>query len=62
MPALSLGGVESLVCVPSRTSHRLMSPEERLRAGINDGLVRVSVGIEDADDLLADFEQALAPE
>ncbi len=60
MPALSLGGVESLVCVPSRTTHRTLSPEERERAGIRDGLVRVSVGIEDIDDLLEDFSQALA--
>ena len=60
MPALSLGGVESLVCIPSRTSHRTMTPEERHKAGINDGLVRVSVGIEDVPDLIADFEQALS--
>jgi cysteine-S-conjugate beta-lyase len=59
MPALSLGGVESLICVPSRTSHRLMTPAERQRAGIGDGLVRVSVGIEDVSDLLADFDRAL---
>ncbi len=59
MPALSLGGVESLVCVPSRTSHRQLSPEERQRAGIGDGLVRVSVGIEDIEDLIGDFAQAL---
>lgn len=59
MPALSLGGVESLVCVPSRTSHRLMTSAERQHAGISDGLVRVSVGIEDIDDLLEDFNQAL---
>jgi cystathionine beta-lyase/cystathionine gamma-synthase len=59
-PALSLGGVETLVCIPSRTSHRTMSVAERRAAGINDGLVRVSVGIEDAGDLIADFEQALA--
>jgi cysteine-S-conjugate beta-lyase len=59
MPALSLGGVESLVCVPSRTSHRTMTPAARREAGISDGLVRVSVGIEDAEDLLADFAQAL---
>ncbi len=59
-PALSLGGVESLVCVPSRTSHRTMSPEERHRAGISDGLVRVSIGIEDVEDLFDDFDQALA--
>lgn len=62
MPALSLGGVESLVCVPSRTSHRLMTAEERQRAGISDGLVRVSVGIEDVEDLIQDFQQALAAE
>jgi len=60
MPALSLGGVESLVCVPSRTSHRLMTAAERQRAGISDGLVRVSVGIEDVEDLLEDFDRALA--
>ncbi|MBU6408828.1 MAG: aminotransferase class I/II-fold pyridoxal phosphate-dependent enzyme [Verrucomicrobia bacterium] len=58
-PALSLGGVESLICVPSRTSHRLMTPAERQRAGISDGLVRISVGIEDIEDLLEDFNQAL---
>lgn len=58
-PALSLGGVETLVCLPSRTSHRTMSPEERQRAGISPGLVRVSVGIEDIEDLMQDFQQAL---
>lgn len=60
MPALSLGGVESLICVPSRTSHRLMTPIERQSAGISDGLVRVSAGIEDGEDLIEDFSQALA--
>ncbi len=59
MPALSLGGVESLVCVPSRTTHRTLSPQERERAGIRDGLIRVSVGIEDIGDLLEDFSHAL---
>ncbi|MCL4179057.1 MAG: aminotransferase class I/II-fold pyridoxal phosphate-dependent enzyme [Verrucomicrobia bacterium] len=59
LPALSLGGVESLVCVPSRTSHRKLSPAERERVGISDGLVRVSAGVEDIEDLVADFEQAL---
>jgi cystathionine beta-lyase len=58
-PALSLGGVESLVTVPSRTSHREMPPAERQRAGISDGLLRVSVGIEDVEDLVSDFQQAL---
>lgn len=59
-PALSLGGVETLVCLPAQTSHRLMTPEERARAGIANGLVRVSVGIEDIEDLIEDFSQALA--
>jgi len=59
MPALSLGGVESLICVPSRTSHRQMTPAERQQAGIPDGLVRLSVGIEDAEDLIGDLGQAL---
>jgi len=59
MPALSLGGVESLVCLPARTSHRKMPPSERQRVGISDGLVRVSVGIEDIEDLLNDFGGAL---
>jgi cystathionine beta-lyase len=59
-PALSLGGVETLVCVPSKTSHRTMSREERARVGISDGLIRVSVGIEDAEDLVEDFKSALS--
>ena len=59
-PALSLGGIETLVCVPSRTSHRTLSAAERQQAGISDGLVRVSVGIEDIADLEADFNHALA--
>jgi len=58
-PALSLGGVETLICAPSRTSHRSLSPAEREQAGISEGLLRVSVGIEDAEDVLADFGQAL---
>lgn len=57
--AVSLGGVESLACHPKTTTHSPLSPEEQQAAGITDGLVRVSVGIEDWHDLLADFEQAL---
>ena len=57
--AVSLGGVESLACHPKTTTHSPLSPEEQRAAGITDGLVRVSVGIEDWRDLLADFEQAL---
>lgn len=58
-PALSLGGVETLVCVPARTSHRTLSPVQRAAAGITDGLVRVSVGIEGAGDIEDDFAGAL---
>ena len=58
-PALSLGGVESLICSPVFTSHRYLSREERLAIGINDSLLRLSVGIEDAGDLIADLQQAL---
>ncbi len=57
--ALSLGGTESLICVPSRTSHVKMTPEARREAGISEGLMRVSVGIEDIRDLQEDFAQAL---
>lgn len=59
-PALSLGGIESLACLPCRTSHKNLSAEDRQRLGITDGLLRVSVGIEDFEDLRDDFEQALA--
>jgi len=52
--------VESLLTRPATTSHSGLSPEERERVGISDGLIRVSVGIENTDELLADFEQALA--
>jgi cystathionine beta-lyase/cystathionine gamma-synthase len=55
----SLGGVESGVSVPALTSHRGLTPEERAELGIADGLVRLSVGIEDPDDLEADLLQAL---
>ena len=57
--AVSLGGVESLVCHPKTTIHSGLSPEELELAKIGDGLVRISVGIEDWRDLLADFERAL---
>ena len=57
--APSLGGVESLVSEPRFTSHAGMSAEERADIGIPDGFVRISIGIEGADDLIADLEQAL---
>ncbi|MEO0602944.1 MAG: aminotransferase class I/II-fold pyridoxal phosphate-dependent enzyme [Myxococcota bacterium] len=58
--AASLGGVESLIVQPSRASHLGLAPEERARLGITDTLFRLSVGIEDPDDLVADLDQALA--
>jgi cystathionine gamma-synthase/cystathionine gamma-lyase/cystathionine beta-lyase len=59
MNAPSLGGVETLITQPAKTSHAGLRPEDRERLGITDDLVRISVGIEDADDLIRDFEQAL---
>jgi cystathionine beta-lyase/cystathionine gamma-synthase len=59
LEASSLGGVETLVSLPFNTSHVRLSSEQRTAAGIPPGFVRVSIGIEDADDLVADFEQAL---
>jgi methionine-gamma-lyase len=58
--AASLGGVESLVVLPAYTSHYNMSAEELARSGVTPGMVRVSIGIEDAEDLIADLQQALA--
>ncbi len=58
--AESLGGVESLVDHPVSMTHGAIPREERMKAGFNDGLIRLSVGIEDSDDLLADVEQALS--
>lgn len=57
--AVSLGGMETLVCHPKSTTHSGMSAEELAIAGITDGLVRISVGVEDWRDLLRDFEHAL---
>ncbi|WP_298773117.1 cystathionine gamma-synthase [uncultured Shewanella sp.] len=58
--AESLGGVESLVAVPATMTHRAMEREARLEAGVKDTLIRLSVGIEDADDLVADLQAGLA--
>jgi methionine-gamma-lyase len=57
--AVSLGGVETLIEHPASMTHAGMSRDDRMAAGITDGLVRYSVGIEDVDDLIADLEQAL---
>lgn len=58
--ATSLGGVDTVLHHPASTSHRQYSPEQLAAAGITPGLLRVSVGCEDADDVVADLEQALA--
>ena len=55
----SLGGVETLVAHPATMGHAFLTPEERARIGIGDGLVRISVGIEDLDDIIADLDRAL---
>jgi len=58
--APSLGGVDSLVSIPVLTSHAMISSEERQKMGVTEQLMRLSVGIENADDLIADLEQAFA--
>jgi cystathionine beta-lyase/cystathionine gamma-synthase len=60
VPATTLGDVYSLVLYPAISSHRAVPPEERARIGISDGLVRLSVGIEDVADIIADLDRALA--
>lgn len=57
--AVSLGAVESILSYPAMMSHASMPVEERIQRGITDGLIRLSVGLEDADDLIADLDQAL---
>jgi methionine-gamma-lyase len=57
--AVSLGGVESLIQHPASMTHSKLSNEKKMESGITDGLVRLSVGIEDVEDIIADLEQAL---
>ncbi len=59
-PVMSLAGVESTILSPAQTSHVLLKPEERIRQGISEGLLRFSLGIENIKDLIDDIEQALA--
>jgi cystathionine beta-lyase len=58
-PAVSLGGVETIICAPAKTSHAKMSPRERARIGVTDALLRLSTGIEHPEDLLQDLANAL---
>lgn len=60
VPSLSLGGVETIICQPSKTSHAKMAEAERLKRGITDGLLRLSVGIEHQEDIINDLRSALA--
>jgi cystathionine beta-lyase/cystathionine gamma-synthase len=60
LPATTLGDIYTLVLHPATSSHRSLSADERAHVGIGEGLVRLSAGIEDADDIIADLEQALA--
>jgi len=57
--ATSLGGPETIVCHPATSTHASLTPDEKLAAGVSDGLLRVSVGLEDGGDIVADFEHAL---
>ncbi len=58
--AENLGSVETLITHPVTMTHAIMAPAERERVGITDGLVRLSVGLEDVEDLVADLSEALA--
>jgi cystathionine beta-lyase/cystathionine gamma-synthase len=58
-PALSLGGVETIICAPVTTSHAKLTDEQRAELGITDSLLRLSVGIEDVNDIIADIDTAL---
>ena len=58
--AESLGGVESLVCHPSSMTHASIPYEVRQKVGITDGLIRLSIGIENIEDILSDIAQAIA--
>ena len=60
LPVTTLGDVYTMVLYPAVSTHRTLSPQERSAAGIGDGLVRLSAGIEDVADLIDDLEQALA--
>ena len=59
-PSVSLGGVDTIICSPTLTSHRHLSPAEKTREGITDQLLRLSIRIEDAEDIKNDLEQSLS--
>jgi cystathionine beta-lyase/cystathionine gamma-synthase len=57
--ATSLGGPETLICHPATSTHASLTPDEAAAAGVTEGLIRLSVGLEDPADLLADLQRAL---
>ena len=57
--ATSLGGPETIVCHPATSTHASLTPDEKVACGVSEGLLRVSIGLEDTADIVADFEQAL---
>jgi O-acetylhomoserine (thiol)-lyase len=57
---VNLGDAKSLACHPASTTHRQMSAEEQARAGVKPEMIRLSIGIEHSDDIIADLDQALA--
>jgi O-acetylhomoserine (thiol)-lyase len=57
---VNIGDAKSLACHPASTTHRQLNPEELAKAGVSEDLVRISVGIEHVDDIIADIDQALA--
>ena len=57
---VNIGDAKSLACHPASTTHRQLSPDELKRAGVSEDMVRLSIGIEHIDDILADLDQALA--
>jgi cystathionine beta-lyase/cystathionine gamma-synthase len=60
--ATSLGGPETLVCHPGTSTHVALAPDEQIAIGITPGLVRISIGLEDGDDIAADLERAIRPD
>jgi O-acetylhomoserine (thiol)-lyase len=57
---VNLGDAKSLACHPASTTHRQMSPEEQRQAGVTPEMIRLSIGIEHIDDIIADLDQALS--
>ena len=57
---VNIGDAKTLACHPATTTHRQLGPEELLKAGVSEDMVRLSIGIEHIDDIIADLDQALA--